>query len=67
MDLPKVTRVYQNHHLDSTRWSLYSPRPDDIVITTAYKSVDFLEGLERSSGVPSMAIVWYSTNHILVK
>ena len=38
LDLPSVTRVYQNHHLDSTRWGLYSPRPDDIVITTAYKS-----------------------------
>ncbi len=38
MDLPKVTRRYQNHHLDSTRWDVYSPRADDIVITTAYKS-----------------------------
>ena len=38
MDLPTVTRVYQNHHLDSTRWDLYTPRPDDIIVTTAYKS-----------------------------
>jgi aryl sulfotransferase len=36
--LPAVTRTYQNHHLDSTRWDLYTPRPDDIIITTAYKS-----------------------------
>jgi aryl sulfotransferase len=38
MDLPTITRLYQNHHLDSTRWDLYTPRPDDIIITTAYKS-----------------------------
>jgi aryl sulfotransferase len=35
---PSVTRVYQNHHLDSTRWDAYAPRPGDIVITTSYKS-----------------------------
>ena len=38
MDLPVMNRVYQNHHLDSTRWDLYKPRPDDIIITTAYKA-----------------------------
>ena len=38
MELPAVTRTYQNHHLDSTRWDVYTPRPDDVVITTAYKS-----------------------------
>jgi aryl sulfotransferase len=32
------TRVYRNHHLDSTRWRLVEPRPDDIVIATSYKS-----------------------------
>jgi aryl sulfotransferase len=36
--LPQVTRVYQNHTLDSTRWQHYRPRPDDIVISTSYKS-----------------------------
>ena len=36
--LPEVTRQYQNHHLDSTRWDVYSPRSDDVIITTAYKS-----------------------------
>jgi aryl sulfotransferase len=36
--LPQVIHTYQNHHLDSTRWRLYKPRDDDIVISTAYKS-----------------------------
>jgi aryl sulfotransferase len=36
--LPEVIHTYQNHHLDSTRWRLYRPREDDIVISTAYKS-----------------------------
>ena len=36
--LPERTRVYENHHLDSTRWDRFETRPDDIVITTAYKS-----------------------------
>ena len=29
--LPKLTRTYQHHHLDSTRWVHFSPRDDDIV------------------------------------
>jgi aryl sulfotransferase len=37
-ELPQVTRVYQNHHLDSTRWDVYQPRADDIIVTTSYKS-----------------------------
>ncbi|MBT4162124.1 MAG: sulfotransferase domain-containing protein [Gammaproteobacteria bacterium] len=37
-DHPSVTRTYINHHLDSTRWDVYVPRTDDIVITTSYKS-----------------------------
>lgn len=37
-DAPSVTRCYQNHHLDSTRWEVYSPRAGDIIVTTAYKS-----------------------------
>lgn len=36
--LPEVTRVYQNHHIDSTRWQVVNPRPDDIVIATTQKS-----------------------------
>ena len=35
---PERTRTYQNHHLDSTRWDAVTPRPDDIIITTAYKA-----------------------------
>ncbi len=36
--VPKTTRVYQNHHLDSTRWELVEPRAGDVVVTTSYKS-----------------------------
>ena len=36
--LPLIRHIYQNHTLDSTRWDHYSPRPDDIVIATPYKS-----------------------------
>jgi aryl sulfotransferase len=36
--LPERTRVYRCHHLDSTRWDLVVPRPDDIVITTSLKA-----------------------------
>jgi aryl sulfotransferase len=36
--LPERTRVYQNHHLDSTRWDAYQKRPDDIIVSTSYKA-----------------------------
>jgi aryl sulfotransferase len=35
---PERTRVYRNHHLDSTRWDGFVPRDDDIFVTTAYKA-----------------------------
>ncbi|MBI2877424.1 MAG: sulfotransferase domain-containing protein [Candidatus Tectomicrobia bacterium] len=35
---PRVTRVYRNHHLDSTRWEPFEPRDDDVIISTAYKA-----------------------------
>ena len=35
---PKIKHVYQNHHLDSARWSQYAPRADDIIIATSYKA-----------------------------
>ncbi len=35
---PKRARIYQNHHLDSTRWNWFDPRDDDIVIATSYKA-----------------------------
>jgi aryl sulfotransferase len=34
---PQVKHIYQNHHLDSTRWNQFVPRHDDIVIATPYK------------------------------
>ena len=38
MEKPARTRVYQNHHLDSTRWDTFTPRADDIVIATPTKA-----------------------------
>jgi len=35
---PTRTRVYKNHHLDSTRWDGFPFRNDDIVIATSYKT-----------------------------
>ena len=37
-NLPQLAHVYQNHHLDNTRWNRYAPRDDDIIISTSYKS-----------------------------
>lgn len=33
-----VTRTYQNHTIDSTRWRGFEPRSGDIIVTTSYKS-----------------------------
>jgi len=35
---PTKSRVYRNHHLDSTRWNGFEFRDDDILISTSYKS-----------------------------
>src|SRR6188768_4164149 len=35
---PARTRVYRNHHLDSSRWEQVTFRPDDILISTSYKA-----------------------------
>ena len=35
---PEVRHIYQNHHLDTTRWDCFKPRPGDIVISTSYKA-----------------------------
>jgi aryl sulfotransferase len=35
---PAVRHIYQNHHLDTTRWDGFVPRADDIVISTSYKA-----------------------------
>ena len=32
------TKTYESHHFDSEAWSVVKPRPDDLVIATAYKS-----------------------------
>ncbi|MFT7221511.1 MAG: aryl sulfotransferase [Candidatus Azotimanducaceae bacterium] len=37
MKTPNVTRHYLNHHLDSSRWDIFKPRQNDIVVTTSYK------------------------------
>jgi aryl sulfotransferase len=37
-DLPLRSRVYQNHHLDSTRWDYFQSRSNDVVISTSYKA-----------------------------
>jgi aryl sulfotransferase len=34
----RVNRVYQNHHLDSTRWEVFEPNDGDVVVTSAYKA-----------------------------
>jgi len=35
---PTVRHIYQNHHLDTTRWNGFKPRANDIVISTSYKA-----------------------------
>jgi len=35
---PDRLHVYQNHHLDSTRWDYFAHRPGDVVISTSYKA-----------------------------
>src|SRR5438034_4522491 len=35
---PCRVRTYRNHHLDSTRWDRFTPRADDVLISTSYKS-----------------------------
>jgi aryl sulfotransferase len=36
--LPERRHIYQNHHLDSTRWDYFTHRPSDIIISTSYKA-----------------------------
>lgn len=38
MKTPNRKRVYQNHHIDSTRWETFKPRADDIVVATSIKA-----------------------------
>ncbi len=37
-NLPQRKHIYQNHHMDSTRWDYFASRNDDIVIATSYKA-----------------------------
>lgn len=37
-EFPEVSRIYQNHHLDSTRWEVYQPRKGDVIVTTSLKA-----------------------------
>ena len=37
-NLPQRTHIYQNHHMDSTRWDYFEPRDNDIVVATSYKA-----------------------------
>ena len=37
-ELPQIEHIYQNHHMDTTRWHYFTPRDDDIVIATSYKA-----------------------------
>ena len=36
--LPRRTRIYRHHHLDSTRWDAVRHRPGDIVVSTSAKA-----------------------------
>jgi aryl sulfotransferase len=36
--VPQRVREYPNHHLDSTRWDSFRPRPGDVIISTTYKA-----------------------------
>jgi aryl sulfotransferase len=38
VSLPELKRIYQHPLLDSTRWTRYKPRDNDIIVATAYKS-----------------------------
>ena len=33
-ELPRRDRIYQNHHLDTTRWNWFTPRDDDIIVAS---------------------------------
>lgn len=41
--LPVRSRIYQNHHFDSTRWDYFEPRSTDIIVATSYKAGDYLD------------------------
>ena len=60
---PEIIHVYQNHHLDSTRWNVYKPRDNDIIISSSYKS-----GTTWTQSIIRELIVYsIKTNHINTK
>jgi len=36
--LPVRSRIYQNHHFDSTRWDYFAARESDIIVAASYKA-----------------------------
>lgn len=60
--LPKVNHIYQNHHLDSTRWGGYQPRAGDVVISTSYRS-----GTTWTQEIVRQLILWHQPNESLAQ
>lgn len=58
--LPHVLHIYQNPQIDSTHWDPYSPRNDDIVISTSLKS-----GTTWTQGIVSHLIAQSMDGHNL--
>ncbi len=58
--LPQVLHIYQNHHMDSTRWERYQPRGGDIVISTSMRS-----GTTWTQEIVRQLILWQQPNEIL--
>ncbi|TNE58104.1 MAG: sulfotransferase domain-containing protein [Alphaproteobacteria bacterium] len=38
MEKPQILHDYRHHHLDGPRWEDFTPRDDDVVISTTYKA-----------------------------
>src|SRR4051794_34786286 len=60
--LPTIEHLYQNHHLDSTRWQHYRPRPGDIIISTSYRS-----GTTWTQQIVRQLILWNQPDEVLAR